>query len=163
MCVCVVIPFILDVRLVDVPDGVTQEEGHTGFLLLPSAVLALIFLARRIQPFLSLVDLEVELCVLTPVFMVTKSCTKIVILPKIFPTRFCFTFYGNKILYKIFPRFSDGRKVLPWQNLSPRFSNGGCHENLDAARKSIAPLLSLGDKSRKHLKHKTHTVTTMQR
>ena len=26
---------------------------------------------------------------------------------------------------------------------------GGCHENLDAARKSIAPLLSLGDKSRK--------------
>ena len=61
VCVCVVIPFILDVRLVDVPDGVTQEEGHTGFPLLPSAVLALIFLARRIQPFLSLVDLEVEL------------------------------------------------------------------------------------------------------
>ena len=25
------------------PAGVTQEEGHTGFLLLPSAVLALIF------------------------------------------------------------------------------------------------------------------------
>ena len=48
--------------------------------------------------------------VLTPVFMVTKSCTKILILPKIFPTRFCFTFHGNKILYKIFPRFSDGRK-----------------------------------------------------
>ena len=50
----------------DVPAGVTQEEGHTGFLihLLP-AVHALIFLARRIQPFLSLVDREVELCVLT--------------------------------------------------------------------------------------------------
>ena len=65
-CVCVVIPFILDVRLVDAPAGVTQEEGHTGFLIhLPSAVLALIFLARRIQPFLSLVDREVEFCVPT--------------------------------------------------------------------------------------------------
>ena len=45
----------------DVPAGVTQEEGHTGFLHLPSAVLALIFLARRIQPFVSLA----EFCVLT--------------------------------------------------------------------------------------------------
>ena len=63
---CVFFPFILDVRLVDVPAGVTQEEGHTGFLIhLPSAVLALIFLARRIQPFLSRVDREVEFCVLT--------------------------------------------------------------------------------------------------
>ena len=50
----------------DVPAGVTQEEGSTGFSIhLLSAVLALIFLARRIQPFLSLVDREVELCVLT--------------------------------------------------------------------------------------------------
>ena len=57
------ISYILDVRLVDVPAGVTQEEGHTGFFHLPSAVLALIFLARRIQPFLSLVDREVEFCV----------------------------------------------------------------------------------------------------
>ena len=41
----------------DVPAGVTQEEGHTGFLIhLPSAVRALVFVARRIQPFLSLVD-----------------------------------------------------------------------------------------------------------
>ena len=32
------------------------SRGHTGFLLLPSAVLAFIFLVRRIQPFLSLVD-----------------------------------------------------------------------------------------------------------
>ena len=47
----------------DVPAGVTQEEGHTGFLIhLPSAVRALIFVARRIQPFLSLVDREVEFC-----------------------------------------------------------------------------------------------------
>ena len=50
----------------DVPAGVTQEEGNTGFSNhLLSAVLALIFLARRIQPFLSLVDREVEFCVLT--------------------------------------------------------------------------------------------------
>ena len=48
----------------DVPAGVTQEEDHTGFLIhLLSAVRALIFLARRIQPFLSLVDREVEFCV----------------------------------------------------------------------------------------------------
>ena len=47
-------------------DGVTQEEGHIGFLIhLPSTVRALIFLARRIQPFLSLVDREVQFCVLT--------------------------------------------------------------------------------------------------
>ena len=50
----------------DVPAGVTQEEGNTGFSIhLLSAVRALIFLARRIQPFLSLVDREVEFCVLT--------------------------------------------------------------------------------------------------
>ena len=49
----------------DVPAGVTQEEGNTGFSIhLLSAVLALIFLAR-IQSFLSLVDREVEFCVLT--------------------------------------------------------------------------------------------------
>ena len=51
--------------LLDIPVGVSQEEGHTGFLIhLPSAVLDLIFVARRIQPFLSLVDREVEFCVL---------------------------------------------------------------------------------------------------
>ena len=69
VCVCVCVfyfPFILDVRLVDIPVGVTQEEGLTGFLIhLPSAVLASIFLARRIQAFLSLVYREVEFCVLT--------------------------------------------------------------------------------------------------
>ena len=50
----------------DVPAGVTPEEGHTGFLIhLLSTVRALIILARRIQPFLSLVDREVDFCVLT--------------------------------------------------------------------------------------------------
>ena len=66
-CVCVCVfsshPFWTSM---DVPAGVTQEKGHTGFLIhLPSAVRALIFVARRIQPFLSLVDREVEFCVLT--------------------------------------------------------------------------------------------------
>ena len=60
MCVFVVFmccyPIYSDVRLVDVPAGVLQEKVHTGFLYPPSAMLALIFLARRIQPFLSLVD-----------------------------------------------------------------------------------------------------------
>ena len=50
----------------DVPAGVTQEEGHTGFLIhLLSALRALIFLARRIQPFLSLVDRRVDFFLLT--------------------------------------------------------------------------------------------------
>ena len=44
------------------PGSHRQEEGRTGlFIHLPSAVRALIFLARRIQPFLSLVDREVEI------------------------------------------------------------------------------------------------------
>ena len=58
MCVCVFSShsFWTSTSL-DVPAGVTQEEGHTGFLIhLLSAVRAFIFLARRIQPFLSLVD-----------------------------------------------------------------------------------------------------------
>ena len=70
-CVCVCVfsshPFWTSSSL-DVPAGVTQEEGHTGFLIhLPSAVRALIFVARRIQPFLSLVDREVE-------FLCTPHC-----------------------------------------------------------------------------------------
>ena len=47
LCVCVFILFIPDVSLVDAPAGVTQEEGHTGFLHLPSAVLALIFYREK--------------------------------------------------------------------------------------------------------------------
>ena len=75
MYVCVVIPFVLDVRLVDVPAGVTQQEkGYTGFLYLPSAVLAFIFIARRIQPPLSLVDREVEFCVPTNYYSFSTSC-----------------------------------------------------------------------------------------
>ena len=50
----------------DVPAGATEEEGHTGFLVhFPSAVHAINFISRRIKPFLSLVDREVEFCVQT--------------------------------------------------------------------------------------------------
>ena len=40
VCVCVLcifFPVILDVRLVDVPARITQEESHTGFLTHPSS------------------------------------------------------------------------------------------------------------------------------
>ena len=56
----VAIPCTPTVRSVDAPAEVTHEDGHTGFLHFRSAVLALMFLARRIPPFLSFVDREVE-------------------------------------------------------------------------------------------------------
>ena len=52
----------------DVPAGVTQEEGHTGFLIhLPSAVLALAFFREKDSAvlFFSVVDRELKFCVLT--------------------------------------------------------------------------------------------------
>ena len=51
LCVSVFFPFILDIEFVG-----RSSRGHTGFLIQLSAVRTLIFLARRIQPFLSLVD-----------------------------------------------------------------------------------------------------------
>ena len=61
VCVCVFFLVILDIKFVG-----RTSRGHTGFLIhLLSAVRGSIFLARRIQPFLSLVDREVEFCVLT--------------------------------------------------------------------------------------------------
>ena len=65
VCASAVISFVVDVRVVDASAGVTQEEGHTVLLHIPSAVLVLIFIARSIQPSLSLVDREVEFCVPT--------------------------------------------------------------------------------------------------
>ena len=65
VCVCVFSSHSFWTSM-DVPAGVTQEEGHTGFpIRLLSAVRAFVFLARKIQPFLSLVDREVEFCVQT--------------------------------------------------------------------------------------------------
>ena len=67
VCVCVFFPFILDIKFVGrTSRGHTGRRSHRIFLIhLLSAVRALIFLARRIQPFLSLVDCEVEFRVLT--------------------------------------------------------------------------------------------------
>ena len=60
VCVCVFFLVILDIKFVG-----RTSRGHTGFFIhLSSAVRAVIFLARRIQPFLSLVDREVEFYVL---------------------------------------------------------------------------------------------------
>ena len=53
----------------DAPVGFTQEEDHTGFLDPFSEVLALMFIARRIQSPLTLVDHEVEFCVPTKLFV----------------------------------------------------------------------------------------------
>ena len=64
-CVCVVIPFIMDVRLWTYQPGSHRRKVTQGFLDLLSAVIAFIFLARKIQPFLSLVEREVGFCVLT--------------------------------------------------------------------------------------------------
>ena len=67
LCVCVFFPFILDVKFV----GCTSQ-GHAGgrshrISRPPSfcGACLLIFLARRIQSFLSFVNREVEFCALT--------------------------------------------------------------------------------------------------
>ena len=52
VCVCVTIPFVLNVWLVDIPAGATQEEGHAGFLYLHLTGLTLDFNATRLQPLL---------------------------------------------------------------------------------------------------------------
>ena len=54
-------PFILDIKFVGrTGRGHTGGSSHRIFIHLPSAVRVLLFLARRIQPFLSLVDREVD-------------------------------------------------------------------------------------------------------
>ena len=67
LCVCVFSSHLFRTSSsLDVAVGVTQEGGHTRFIIhLPPAVRTLIFLAGRIQLFFSLVDGEVEFCVLT--------------------------------------------------------------------------------------------------
>ena len=66
VCVCVFFPFILDIKFVRrTSRGHTGGRSHRIFIHLLSALRALIFLAKRIQPFLYLVDREVEFCVVT--------------------------------------------------------------------------------------------------
>ena len=77
--VCVVIHFILDVCRTS-GLGTYQPGSHKRKVTqdfstyLPSAVLALIFLARRIQPFLSLVDREVEFFCTNESIVLHSSC-----------------------------------------------------------------------------------------
>ena len=71
MYVCVCVCFLPihsghQVRWTYQPGSHRRKVTQDFYLIhLPSAVRALIFVARRIQPFLSLVDREVEFCVLT--------------------------------------------------------------------------------------------------
>ena len=69
VCVCVCFLPIYSGRQVRwmYQPGLHRRKATQDFFLihLPSAVHAFIFLARRVQPFLSLVDREFEFCVLT--------------------------------------------------------------------------------------------------
>ena len=66
VCVCVFFPFLLNIKFVGrTSRGHIGERSHRISHPPSSAVRTLVFLARRIQPFLSLVDREVEFCVLT--------------------------------------------------------------------------------------------------
>ena len=106
VCVCVFSSHLFwTSSSLDIPAGVAQEEGHTGFLIhLPSAVRALIFLARRMQPFLSLVDREVEFCVLTILSFST-----------------CWAF---RIFIYLFIIFSEKNPVCRGSNSRPNVSEG---------------------------------------
>ena len=84
LCVGVFFSFILDVKFVG-----STSRGHTGFLIhLLSAVLAFIFFARRIQPFLSFVDGEVDLrkkISVTEIRTHVPTCQKVTRLPTELP------------------------------------------------------------------------------
>ena len=62
-CVCF-LPIHSGLQWTYQPGSHRKKVTQDFSIHLLSAVLALIFLARRIQPFLSLVDREVEFCVL---------------------------------------------------------------------------------------------------
>ena len=61
---CVMIPFILDIRFVDAPAGVTPDFSTFLLRYLPH-----FFIARRIQPSLSLVDRKVEFVEFTVLYL----------------------------------------------------------------------------------------------
>ena len=89
---CGVIPFILDVRLVDVPARVTQEEVYTGFLHLPSAALVLIFLgvAGQLDTYSYVSLYEKNKTISCDIYVVSElqaASAKSVI-----PSRFCYIF-----------------------------------------------------------------------
>ena len=71
---CVFFPFILDIKFVGrTSRGHTGGRSHIIFHPLSFFDACLNFLARRIQPFLSLVDREVEFCVLCNDLIVLHS------------------------------------------------------------------------------------------
>ena len=108
----------------DVPAGVTQEEGHTGFLIhLPSAVRAFIFLARRIQPFLSLVTVKSNFVAISYEEFFSRNVW--VRGPKNFLGKK--TFINNLIvlhLLGIFFCFSERNSVYRDSNSRPNMSEG---------------------------------------
>ena len=121
VCVCVLvcypIYFFLDVRLVDAPAGVTQEEGHTEFLHLPSAVLALSFIARRVQPFLSFVNREVEFCnFVYPRFIRFSIVGHIIYLVVYIYTVYC----KEKSQFAVYARSTEN--LIPRDNITNRDS-----------------------------------------
>ena len=89
----------------DIPAGATQEEGHTGFIIpLPSVVRVLTFLARKIQPFLSLVDHEVEFCVIVVVVVVVYTLKTVL----------------TSIQYPSLSYSSRQRNKFPWSQANPK-------------------------------------------
>ena len=91
---------------IDIPAGVTQGGGNTGFSIhLLSTVLVLIFLARRIQPLLSLVDREVEFCVVVVVVVVIVFTLKTVL---------------TSIQYPSLSYSSRQRNEFPWSHANPK-------------------------------------------
>ena len=123
-CVCVFFPFIPDIKFVG-----RTSRGHTGFLIhLLSAVRALIFLARRIQPLLSLVDREVDFCVLT-ISSLSTRCAFVFLF-------FCFLFFSEKN-----PVCRDRTHVLTCQRVTRGTSElpgrpvSSTRDNLDANNK----------------------------
>ena len=122
VCVCAVIPSNLDVRFVDVPAGVAQEEGRTGFLHLLSAVLALIFLARRIQPFLSLGDREVEFCV--------PGTNELIVL-HLLGNVVCARYHCTCLYICMYVCRNKGAQYLNWSTGLPGYLNRRYHPKLE--------------------------------
>ena len=169
MCVCVFVPVILDVKFV----GCTSR-GHTGgkshrISHPPSfwgaRVHVLLFIARRFQPFLSLVDREIEFCVQ---FHRSPLVGHFIFIFLLF-----YGFYGDKILYKNLDLTQDfPNKILfhfLWEQnlvqnlptifrwpemcslgkiLAQDFQMAAVTKILIRREKSIAPLLSLGDEQK---------------
>ena len=87
-----------------------------------------------------------------PVFMGTIFRKKILTLPKFFPTRFSFTFYELKCSQKIFQDFK-WPQMRPLRKILARdFEKAAVMKILGRRDRSIAPLISTGN--RKHSKHK---------